>query len=55
MLNHNPGIFIGLAEIVLKCSELVKFNQWKSEMNDEESNFVLDQFEQLLTENIFKL
>jgi hypothetical protein len=43
------------ADIVLKCSELVKFNQWKSEMNDEESNFVVDQFEQLLTENIFKL
>ena len=43
------------ADIVLKSSELVKFNQWKSEMNDEESHFIEDQFEQLLTENIFKL
>ena len=43
------------ADIVLKCTELVKFKQWKSEMNEEELSFVTYQFDQLLTENIFKL
>jgi hypothetical protein len=36
-------------------SELVKIKQWKSEMNEEELSFVTYQFDQLLTENIFKL
>ena len=41
--------------IVQKSAELIKISQWQSEMNDLEADFVANQFDQLRTENIFKL